>query len=456
MTSSDPSPAGLMSCSRLPRCLSVGAVQLLLAASVTHAQVPTRDHYTPSVGLVGGATLLTLSSNGAERYKQEPGWSAGAWFNLPLGFGLSLEPQLQYLSTPSRAQSATGRARTRVLLDSATLGFISAPLLLKVHVGRFAAVSLGGQFDYALRVGDTPNYWTTDSVSSLNLSATGGVEIMPHSRVSVYGRYNLGFTDQNRTNTAASASRIRLQGVQAGVKVKLFGRRVYADTDGDGLLDQVDKCPTQVGLSAQQGCPIADADRDGILDGDDACPNTAGVAAHRGCTPPPVLDRDQDGVPDATDGCPATAGTRALDGCPDTDNDGIEDALDKCPTVAGGALPRGCPRLETYRASAVTFEGVSTRLTAAGRSELNLVVDYLRTYSRVTAELVGHTDDRGDLNANIGLSVRRAEAARDYIVARGISIERLSVRGEGGRRPTTSSSTVEGRLRNRRIELILR
>jgi OOP family OmpA-OmpF porin len=54
------------------------------------------------------------------------------------------------------------------------------------------------------------------------------------------------------------------------------------------------------------------------------------------------------------------------------------------------------------------------------------------------------------------LSVRRAEAARDFIGLQGIALERLSIRGEGGRRPATSNGTREGRLMNRRIEVILR
>ena len=40
------------------------------------------------------------------------------------------------------------------------------------------------------------------------------------------------------------------------------------DTDGDGILDNVDKCPTVAGIAKYQGCPIPDTDKDGIDDGD--------------------------------------------------------------------------------------------------------------------------------------------------------------------------------------------
>ncbi|HBL79075.1 MAG TPA: cell envelope biogenesis protein OmpA, partial [Aequorivita sp.] len=49
------------------------------------------------------------------------------------------------------------------------------------------------------------------------------------------------------------------------------------DTDGDGVPDHLDECPTVAGLAALNGCP--DADGDGIADKDDACPNEAGPKA---------------------------------------------------------------------------------------------------------------------------------------------------------------------------------
>ncbi|MDQ8171118.1 MAG: OmpA family protein [Gemmatimonadota bacterium] len=390
------------------------------------------------------------------------GWSAGAWYNLPLGFGLSLEPQLQYRAfNSSITADAAGKPRVRPFLDNATVGFITAPLVLKVHIGRFAALTLGGQVDYALRVGDTPNYWTTDSLSAVTFAGSGGVELFPHSRVVLYGRYVRGLSDLSPTGSVAPLG-IRAQSVQAGIKVRLAGRRVYADQDGDGLRDKDDKCPTVIGLAKYQGC-VPDADRDGVLDEDDACPKEAGVAANRGCAPPPppppaapVLDRDQDGVLDANDRCPTTAGSQALGGCPDGDNDGVEDAVDKCPKAAGTAVPRGCPRLTGFVPSDVTFEGATARLTPAGRAQLDKVTAYLVMYPNVSAEFVGHLDNLGSIDSGIGLSVRRAEAARDFVSMQGIALERLSIRGEGGRRPATSNRTSEGRMSNRRIEVILR
>ena len=447
-----------MRCSLLRQAVFAGTAFSLLALSSAQAQRPTRDHYTPSFGLLGGATLDALQSEGAATYERKPGFSAGAFVNVPLGFGLSLEPQLQYWSMRSLITGGVPRnARNRRFLDDATVGFISAPLLLKVHIKRFAALAIGGQLDYPLRVADTPNYWTIDSLATANFSAVGGVELFPHSRVVLYGRYTMGVTDLNKTNGVATVPGVRLQSIQAGMKVRFLGRRVQADRDGDGLRDKEDKCPTTVGVSKYQGCPIPDTDKDGVSDDEDKCPQEPGQLASGGCTPPPAVpDGDSDGVPDATDKCALVPGVAALGGCPDSDGDGYEDSADKCPKAAGVAVPRGCPRLAAFRASDVTFDVGTARLTPAGRAELDKVTAYLTMFPNVTAELVGHTDNVGPIDANIGLSVRRAEAARDFISTQGIALERLAIRGEGGRRPATSNRTKEGRLMNQRIEVILR
>lgn len=108
------------------------------------------------------------------------------------------------------------------------------------------------------------------------------------------------------------------------------------DTDGDGVNDDSDECPTVPGLSSLKGCP--DTDLDGIADGKDACPEVAGEMQYNGCP-----DTDGDGVADHQDSCPDVAGLRRFKGCPDTDGDGIPDPTDLCPNEAGVPSADGCP-----------------------------------------------------------------------------------------------------------------
>ncbi len=112
------------------------------------------------------------------------------------------------------------------------------------------------------------------------------------------------------------------------------------DRDGDGIVDKRDNCPDVAGPVDLKGCP--DSDGDGIIDIEDQCPNVAGGAALKGCP-----DTDGDGVIDMEDTCPNTPGLRSMSGCPDSDGDGIVDAEDKCPNEAGTSLMGGCPDKDT-------------------------------------------------------------------------------------------------------------
>lgn len=60
----------------------------------------------------------------------------------------------------------------------------------------------------------------------------------------------------------------------------------WPDTDGDGVLDKDDQCPTVAGPAANNGCPWPDTDGDGILDKDDACPTVPGLKEYNGCPKP--------------------------------------------------------------------------------------------------------------------------------------------------------------------------
>ncbi len=104
------------------------------------------------------------------------------------------------------------------------------------------------------------------------------------------------------------------------------------DSDGDGVADLLDHCPTQAGLAIALGCP--DSDADSIADFEDRCPNLPGTLITMGCP-----DKDGDGIADLDDRCPDVAGL--VRGCPDADNDGFADADDKCPTEPGRW--NGCP-----------------------------------------------------------------------------------------------------------------
>ncbi|MEO0973110.1 MAG: OmpA family protein, partial [Pseudomonadota bacterium] len=229
------------------------------------------------------------------------------------------------------------------------------------------------------------------------------------------------------------------------------------DSDGDGVLDDVDQCPNSpIGAIVDStGCEL-DSDGDGVPDRLDRCPGTTRGAEvdEAGC----ALDDDNDGVPNYRDRCPNTPPGTPVgdDGCTlDDDGDGVLNADDECPNTRAGARVdfRGCEIRDEISLPGVNFETNSNVLLPTSIRTLDGAVETLRRYDDLIVECDGHTDSRGAASYNESLSQRRAEAVCDYLSSRGISSSRLSARGYGESQPIASNDTAEGRAANRRVTL---
>jgi outer membrane protein OmpA-like peptidoglycan-associated protein len=227
------------------------------------------------------------------------------------------------------------------------------------------------------------------------------------------------------------------------------------DADMDGVADAEDRCPEAAGAVAMGGCP--DRDSDGIADIDDTCPDQAGLAQFKGCP-----DTDGDGLADNTDKCPNAAGPIANQGCPDTDNDGVADDMDKCPTVAGTVNNSGCPEVSVevkkrlaFAATAIQFETGKAVIKKTSNKMLDEIVKILNDYPDYNMTIEGHSDNVGNPAKNLQLSKDRANAVKNYFVAKGISDSRLSANGFGDAKPVASNKTAAGRAKNRRVAMDL-
>jgi outer membrane protein OmpA-like peptidoglycan-associated protein len=214
------------------------------------------------------------------------------------------------------------------------------------------------------------------------------------------------------------------------------------DTDGDGIPDDIDACPTEPedhkDPDPMDGCPQpSDRDGDGIPDQYDKCPDQP---------------EDKDGIDDA-DGCPED----------DADQDGIPDAKDACPKEPGQPDPdpkkNGCPKFIRLEGSSVRvlqqvhFETASATILPDSFPMLTEIVQLLKANPAIKKmRIEGHTDNRGDADYNLGLSKQRAASVRTWLVQHGIDSGRLESEGYGLTRPIDTNDTVEGRAANRRVE----
>jgi outer membrane protein OmpA-like peptidoglycan-associated protein len=267
------------------------------------------------------------------------------------------------------------------------------------------------------------------------------------------------------------------------------GSGCTSDSDSDGIANGVDRCPnTPLGATVDAtGCP-KDSDGDNIADGVDQCPDTqAGVLVDpNGCP----KDSDGDSIPDGLDRCSDTPQGAVVDalGCPgDEDLDGVLDGLDRCPRTPAGAPVNasGCVRGQPGRTPApapapgppqgarqptpqpaptrptggpMVLEGVSfgtgsARLQSGSYVELDSIAKVLLANPGLRVEIGGHTDNAGSPADNQHLSTLRAEAVRNYLVAKGVPFQQVVARGYGATMPRTPDTSPRGRAANRRVEI---
>jgi outer membrane protein OmpA-like peptidoglycan-associated protein len=243
------------------------------------------------------------------------------------------------------------------------------------------------------------------------------------------------------------------------------------DTDGDGIPDNIDKCPLEPedkdGFQDEDGCPDPDNDQDGIPDKTDKCPNDPedkdGFEDADGCPDP---DNDKDGILDKDDKCPNEAGPKENDGCPDkdTDGDGIVDRLDKCPLEPGPPGSDGCP--QKFKLIVVTNEKIElkqkiffatdkTQILPRSFAMMNEVTEALKQRPSIRVRIEGHTDSRGTHEHNMTLSQGRANSVRQYLVDHGVDPTRMDSIGYGPDRPLATNKTAAGREMNRRVEFFI-
>ncbi|MCX7878276.1 MAG: OmpA family protein [Ignavibacteria bacterium] len=205
-------------------------------------------------------------------------------------------------------------------------------------------------------------------------------------------------------------------GLKDGEEVLTYGTNpLITDTDGDGLTDGSE-------VRTYNTDPLKrDTDGDGLTDGEE-------VNKHR--TDPLKADTDNGSIDDGTE---VRRGTNPLDPSDDVKKEEIKVG-------------------EVIILEGINFETNSSRITPESETILMKAYNTMKNNPEIEVEISGHTDSRGSAERNQKLSEDRANAVKDWLVAKGIDPKRITTVGYGEDKPIAPNDSPENMAKNRRIE----
>lgn len=156
----------------------------------------------------------------------------------------------------------------------------------------------------------------------------------------------------------------------------------------------------------------------------------------------------------------------------DDDGDGIINTIDQEANTAEGADvnrygvttkveensddskgSRGDIKVIREMAEQIYFETGKNDIKQSSFSALNKLASIMKNNSNIKISIDGYTDNTGGEAINNKLSQGRADAVKNYLVARGIATDRIQAKGHGASNPIADNSTAIGREQNRRVEI---
>jgi peptidoglycan-associated lipoprotein len=122
----------------------------------------------------------------------------------------------------------------------------------------------------------------------------------------------------------------------------------------------------------------------------------------------------------------------------------------------GGRGAPGSPQDFAFNAGdRVFFDSDSSELSGTAQATLAKQVSWLQQYGRYNLTVEGHADERGTREYNFALGARRAQTAKDYLVARGIPAARIRTISYGKERPVATCNDISCWSQNRRAVTVL-
>ena len=129
-----------------------------------------------------------------------------------------------------------------------------------------------------------------------------------------------------------------------------------------------------------------------------------------------------------------------------------EDLQDKLPNARVERVGEG---IQITFDSGILFDVNQSTLQAAAQQNLIDLAASLEEYGGTDVLVVGHTDSSGEASYNQGLSERRADAARTYLLGAGLDPDRVTAVGRGEEEPADTNDSDAGRQANRRVEVAI-
>ncbi|MEY4616786.1 MAG: hypothetical protein RJB66_1746 [Pseudomonadota bacterium] len=134
--------------------------------------------------------------------------------------------------------------------------------------------------------------------------------------------------------------------------------------------------------------------------------------------------------------------------------------------VIGNRLDKQAKELEKVAETKRTEQGIITKLKSdilfdtgksdlkpAAKTNISKLADILKKYPENVIKVKGYTDSQGSDEVNNSLSEKRATAVKEYLAKGGVPSETLSIVGMGKDNPVADNATVDGRSKNRRVEI---
>jgi len=266
---------------------------------------------------------------------------------------------------------------------------------------------------------------------------------------------DMAITDKLKLNLSVAYhvnNQVKYRAYSVGLGFSIARKK---DTDNDGIIDKLDRCPTEPGYAYNKGCPHPDSDKDGVIDAYDLCPLRPGSL--NGCP-----DQDQDGIPDTDDQCPDVPGAGSDSGCPlfiaasvqpvelssstkgdskklrrserpalrlkDTDEDRVADEIDACPSIKGNTINKGCPFYLTslFEDSNLRFQPGKAGLTKSAKEKLQVVLSFMND-AEFEIVLFTQVSIAQGQRVPAKLAEERLEKVKSYLISHGISASRVGV-----------------------------